>query len=71
MRLSHSRKYIKVMSEFSKSLKLTRHEWGDNSNTVVMLIVQDDDINFDMDISTLTEFDPILSLTFYGAKINS
>jgi hypothetical protein len=63
-------KISEVMSEFSKSLKLVRLERGNNCNTVVMLIVPDDDINFDTAISALTKFDPTLSLTFYEAKTN-
>ena len=63
-------KIYEVMSKFSKSLKLVRLELGNHSNTAVMLIVQNDDINFDMVTSALKEFDPTLSLSFYEAKTN-
>ena len=63
-------KIYEVMSKFSKSLKLVRLELGNHSNTAVMLIVHNDDINFEIATSALKEFDPTLSLSFYEAKTN-
>jgi hypothetical protein len=65
-------KISKIMSDFSQSLKLVRLDRGSsgNGNTVVMLIVPLDDIDFDAVTSALIKLDPTLSLTFYEAKTN-
>lgn len=59
-----------VINEFSKSLKLIRLESGNDSNTMVILIVPHDKMSFDSAINALMEFDPTLSLSFYEARTN-